>query len=98
MNEQTIKRPSGTPLELLVQVGDTVKTSYGTGGVVAEIRKWSNDEYGDTFSIHYETEYSNKTFYLNNYVAVEGRILSNCSDDEIFVIAKGEAPPLPLLL
>ena len=103
LNEEDIRWPSGSDFCHQIVVGDLVETSYDTGGEVTHINRHSSLELGGlSMPEHFSLVYKDKrggTCFLNDLVAVDGRILSLFADntDEVRVVGKCAAPPLPLL-
>lgn len=99
--EQYRRTQSGAPtVAELVHPGDTVTTSYGTGGVVIAVNELSfTAPTGETLP-HFTIVYvpsdrhgrhrDNDRRWLNECVAVEGRILKlfENNSDEVFVIER----------
>ena len=89
VTQDILRHPSGIPLPELVKPGTVVKTSYGTGPyIVKSVSRW--EIYGvETHSLVCKSsEDSNGDSYLNNLVAVDGRILQLflANEDEVFVL------------
>jgi hypothetical protein len=92
--------PHDPALPDLVRIGATVRTSYGTGGVVTAVyRYWVNVAEGQTRDC-WTIEITDPRRrgeaargWLNEYVVHDGRILAlfMANDDEVFVV--GAAPP-----
>ena len=97
------RNPEGEALSLLVQPGDTIKTSYGTGGVVKSVTCFKGRVYGglrapDHYTICYISN-ADRVCHINDLVAVNGQILKlmiGCPD-EVFIEKKSAQPLLPLL-
>ncbi|OQM73393.1 hypothetical protein [Manganibacter manganicus] len=109
------RTPLGTPtMADLVRPGDTVATSYNTGGVVIEVKEYfyaaSAGETLSHFMIVYvppnrATKYSDIDHrWISECVTVDGRILKlfEASSDEVFVIDRMQPadrrPPRTILI
>lgn len=98
------RTPPGSPTVAdLVRPGDTVSTSYGTGGVVIEVKEYFYAApQGETLS-HFTIVYvpSDRTdeyretdrHWINECVAVAGRILMlfEANADEVFVVDRARS-------
>lgn len=108
------RTPSGAPtVAELVHLGDTVRTSYGTGGVVIAVNEESfTAPTGETlphFTIvfvspdRYGRHRDSDLRWLHECVAVDGRILMlfEINSDEVFVVDHARpisAPPVRSIL
>lgn len=98
------RTPPGAPTVAdLVQPGDTVSTSYGTGGVVIEVKEYFYAAaMGETLS-HFTIVYvpsdraskyrDSDRSWINECVAVGDRIfkLFEANTDEVFVVDRAQA-------
>ena len=98
------RTPPGAPTVAdLVKPGDTVSTSYGTGGVVIEVKEYFHAApTGETLS-HFTIVYvppdraakhcDADRHWINECVAVGDRILKlfEANTDEVFVVNRAEA-------
>lgn len=109
------RTPPGTPTVMdLVHPGDTVCTSYGTGGVVIAVNECAfAAPTGETFP-HFTIVYvppdrfgrhrESDLHWINECVAVDGRILMlfENNDDEIVVVERvqpiSRPPPRSILI
>lgn len=95
------RTPPGAPtVAALVHLGDTVATSYNTGGVVIEVKEYfyvaPAGESLSHFTVVYvppnrATKYSDIDHrWINECVAVDGRILMlfKANTDEVFVVER----------
>ena len=94
--------PNAPTVADLVHGGDTVRTSYGTGGVVIAVDEHSfTARTGKTFP-HFTIVYvapdrygrhrDQDRHWISECVAVDGRILMlfEANDDEVFVVARSQ--------
>ncbi len=91
-----IRQPSGKTMEEMVKIGDRIRTNYDTGGIVIQIKTYPFQNV-QTYSLTYvlvadyvagKTKYhESKYHFLNELVAVDGRILKlfKANTDEVFV-------------
>lgn len=95
VTQEMLRHPSGAPLPELVETGTLVKTSYGSGPyVVKKIAPFV--DYGvQTYSLRCRSPVLSGEFFLNELVAVDGRILALflANEDEVFLL--GEMPVEP---
>lgn len=108
------RTPPGSPTVAdLVRPGDTVSTSYGTGGVVVELKEYFYvAPTGETLS-HFTIVYvapdraakyrDSDRHWINECVAVGDRILKlfEANEDEVFVVDRArsvETPPFRTIL
>ena len=103
------RTPPGSPTVAdLVRPGDTVSTSYGTGGVVVELKEYfyaaPTGETLSHFAIVYVPTDRAKNYrdtdrhWINECVAVGDRILMlfEANEDEVFVVDQAQpADPQP---
>lgn len=93
------RTPPGAPtVAALVHPGDTVATSYNTGGVVIEVKEYFYAALTGEFLSHFTIVYVPASLaaeyrdidhsWINECVAVDGRILMlfEASLDEVFVV------------
>lgn len=98
------RTPPGAPAVAdLVRPGDTISTSYGTGGVVIEVKEYfytaPTDERLSHFTIVYVTpdraakHRDSDRNWINECVAVGDRILKlfEANTDEVFVVDRAPA-------
>lgn len=96
-------RPGSPTVADLVRPGDTVSTSYGTGGVVIEVKEYLyTAPTGETLS-HFTIVYvpfdraakyrETDRCWINECVAVAGRILMlfEANADEVFVVDRARS-------
>lgn len=96
------RTPPGQPkVPDLVQHGTAIRTSYGTGGLVSAvcgpyIYRATNGRVYEHYTIEYVREehwnapHSKHLCWLNELVAVNGRLLHlfEANDDEVFILNK----------
>lgn len=88
----------------IVRPGMTIRTSYGTGGIVVDVRgpytymrqlkhppNWSilyvlPQHYGRHGHIPMGWSENPKIHGINEIVAVDGRLLTTCGQDEVFIV------------
>ncbi len=108
------RTPPGSPTVAdLVDPGDTVTTSYGTGGIVIEVKEYfyaaPTGETLSHFTIVYVPTGRAKNYrdtdrhWINECVAVGDRILMlfEANEDEVFVVDRArsiETPPFRTIL
>lgn len=98
------RTPAGAPTVAdLVRPGDTVSTSYNTGGIVIEVKEYfyatPTSETLSHFTIVYvppdrATKYRDvDRHWINECVAVDGRILMlfEANTDEVFVVDRTQS-------
>lgn len=87
VTQDMLRHPSGPRFCDLIGVGTVVRTSYGTGPyIVKDIREFV--DYGvETYSLVCSDVDKSGRYFLNELVAVDGRMLALfvANDDEVFV-------------
>jgi hypothetical protein len=95
VTQDILRHPSGPTVPELVKVGNLVETNYGTGPYVVK-RISKHLDYGvETYTLACSSPTHSGESYLNELVAVDGRILDLflASKDEVFLL--GEMPVEP---
>jgi hypothetical protein len=95
VTQDMLRHPSGTKLTELIMPGTVLRTSYGIG--IYTVKKvLPQEDYGvQTYSLVCRNPYGGSgDYYLNELVAVDGKILKLflASDEEFFIIDELPTP------
>ena len=88
VTQDMLRHPSGTPLPKIIQVGTLIKTSYETGPYAVKKILPCSDYGVQTYHLTCRSPTRNGEFFLNELVAVDGRILALflANEDEVFIL------------